>query len=372
MQSQLPSAIAAAIERCERPTLVFDLAGIDANLRAIAAAASSAGVTALFAAKSFPHPAVRALACEHLAGFDVASEAEVRDACDAGRASRADRVLSIADPTGRAISAAASWGGRLIASCETAAQVEAAPPRAEIAIRLSASFGGSDPAVGAVLDGTGHRRSRFGLDVAPAGLATQLRALARAAGPRPVGLHIHHGPIAASSPERFLATARAALAAAAAADLEPRFVNLGGAWHAIPDLAAALAAIRASLPPPLEILFEPGRRIAAGAGFATSRVAVARDLDDRALRVLELSRICHLRWSQPHLIAPPARTGHGRNTLFVGPTCYEDDAIGEWTIEPARYPTGAQVVFGNITGYALAWNTGFGGVPPADVAMVGV
>jgi diaminopimelate decarboxylase len=360
------TALSAVLERCARPSLVFDLARIDANLAAIAEAAAHAGVAPLFAAKSFPDPAVRRLAAARLAGFDAASVAEVAEIAEI-----TDRgVLSIADPSGRAIAAAAGWRGRLVVSCDTVAEVDAAPPHAEIAIRLSASLTGTDPAVGAVLDGSGHRRSRFGLDVDPAGLAAQLRALAAAAGPRRIGLHLHHGAIAATSADRFVATARAALAAAATAGLEPRFVNLGGAWQAIPDLAAALAAIRAALPLPLELLIEPGRRVAAGAGFAVSRVAVARELDDRALRVLELSRICHLRWSQPQLIAPPPRTGHGRPALFAGPTCYEDDAIGEWIVEPARYPAGAQVVFGNITGYAVAWNTGFGGVRPADVVMV--
>ena len=44
--------------------------------------------------------------------------------------------------------------------------------------------------------------------------------------------------------------------------------------------------------------------------------------------------------------------------------------IGEYTVEPARFPAGAQAILGNITGYALAWNTGFGGVAPADVVMI--
>src|SRR5215831_17836246 len=303
MRPDLPDAIAAAVECCERPSLVFDLAAIDANLAAIAAAARAAGVTALFAAKSFPHPAVRALAAAHLAGFDVASPAEVAEVCDAG----AGRVLSVADPTGRAIAAAAGWRGRVIASCETVAQVDAAPPGAEIAIRVSASLTGRDPAVGAVLDGSGHRRSRFGVDVDPARRAAAIRELARAAAPRPVGLHVHHGAVAATTDERFAATALAAVAAARDAGVVPRFVNLGGAWHAIADLASALGRLRAALPAPLELIIEPGRRVADGAGFACGRVAAARALDDRELRVLDLSRSCHLRWSQPELVAPPPR-----------------------------------------------------------------
>lgn len=79
VRAELPAALATAIERQERPSLVFDLARIDANLAAIASATRGAGITALFAAKSFPHPAVHALAATHLAGFDVGSPGEIAD-----------------------------------------------------------------------------------------------------------------------------------------------------------------------------------------------------------------------------------------------------------------------------------------------------
>lgn len=374
MRPDLPPAIAAALARCDRPSLVFDLAQIDANLAAIARAARGAEVTALFAAKSFPHPAVRALAAAHLAGFDAASPAEVAEVCDAydagARPGGGTAVLSVADPSGRAVAAAARWRGRLIASCETAAQVAAAPPGAEIAIRISASIAGRDPAIGAVQDGTGHRRSRFGLDVDPERLRAAIRELARTAGARPVGLHVHHGAVAATSDERFVATARDACAAAADAGVTPRFINLGGAWHAIADLASALTRIRAALPRPVELIIEPGRRVAEAAGFACGRIAAARALDDRELRILDLSRSCHLRWSQPELVAPPPRTGAGRRVLFVGPTCYEDDVLGEWTTEPDGFRAGGRAVLRHITGYAVAWNTGFAGIAPAGVVMV--
>ncbi|HEU4734248.1 MAG TPA: hypothetical protein VFT22_40430 [Kofleriaceae bacterium] len=366
MRPDLPAAIATAIDRCTRPSLVFDLARVQASLAAVAQAARAAGVTALFAAKSFPHPAVRALAGTQLAGFDVASPDEV---AAVAALARREQVLSIADPTGRAAAAAAGWRGRLIVGCETAAQVDAAPANAEIAIRLSASLTGADPAIGAVQDGSGHRRSRFGIDIDPARMRAAIGELARAAGPRPVGLHVHHGPVAAASAERFVATARAALAAGRAAGVEPRFVNLGGAWGAISDLPGALRALRDALPA-IEIVIEPGRRIAHGAGFACGRVTVTRELDDRRLCVVDLSRTCHLRWNQPELVASPPRTGAGRPTLFAGPTCYEEDTLGEWTVDPAQFLAGARVVVRNVTGYAVAWNTGFGGISPADIVMV--
>ena len=360
MRSDLPVAIAAAIERCSRPSLVFDLSRIEANLRAIADAARPLGITVLFAAKSFPHPAVRELASRWFDGFDAASAGELADLPDV-------RVISVVDPSGPLSGIGdAARSSRLIVGCETVEQVRAAPPRAEIAIRLSASLTARDPAVGAVQHATGHRRSRFGLDVDPARRRAAIAELVGAATGRPIGLHVHHGPVAATSGERYVATALAALAAAADAGFTPRFLDVGGAWHAVADIPAALAELRAAVPD-LELIVEPGRAIATGAGFACGRVVVARELDDRAMRVVDLSRICHLRWSQVELVASAPEPESP--LLFVGPTCFEEDVLGEWPVDPSRFAAGARVVLRNVTGYAVAWNTGFGGVPPADVVL---
>nr|HEX4314897.1 hypothetical protein [Kofleriaceae bacterium] len=347
--------LADALATVATPALVFDLARVEANIRAVAAAARAHGITALFAAKSFPSPRVWQLAAAHLDGFDVASAGE------AAALPRA-RVASIADPTAAALDADAE---SLIVSCETPGHASRAPARAAIAARLSSSITGRDPALGAIADGSGHRRSRFGVET-----AGELAAIARAAGTRRFGLHVHHGPLAATSAQRFVDTARAALALADAAAVSPTFLDLGGALHALADLPAAFAALRAALPPPLELIVEPGRLYAAGAGFAVATVVAARELaagDARPLRVLDLSRACHLRWSQPQLVAPAPAPGTGRAIAWVGPTCYEDDLVGEFVADPARFPVGARVVLANITGYALAWNHAFAGVPAATV-----
>jgi diaminopimelate decarboxylase len=359
MRSDLPVAIAAAIESCSQPSLVFDLSRIEANFRAIADAARPLSITVLFAAKSFPHPAVRELAARWFDGFDAASAGELAELPDA-------RVISVVDPSGRAGIGDAARSSRLIVGCETVEQVRAAPPRAEIAIRLSASLTARDPAVGAVQHASGHRRSRFGLDVDPERRRAAIAELVHAAAGRPIGLHVHHGPVAATSGERYVATALAALGAAADAGFTPRFLDVGGAWHAVADIPAALAELRAAVPG-LELVVEPGRAIANGAGFACGRVVVARELDDRAIRVVDLSRICHLRWSQVELVASAPEPE--APLLFVGPTCFEEDVLGEWPIDPARFAAGARVVLRNVTGYAVAWNTGFGGIPPANVVI---
>jgi diaminopimelate decarboxylase len=352
VRSDLPQAIAAAIDRTRGPALLFDYSTIDANVRRVADAARAHGIRALFAAKAFPHPAVRALAAERLDGFDVASTSELREVPPSA-------IVSIADPSGEALAAAGGRAGRVIASCETVGQVRAAPPRAEIALRVSASLAGRDPAIGAVLEGSGRRRSRFGVDHREA--LAELRA---AAGDRRVGLHVHHGPIAATAAARFADTARTALELA---DFEPAFVNLGGAWHVIADLPAAFAELRAALPASIELLVEPGRLYSESAGFAYGRITAARSLQDRELLVANLSRICHLRWSHVDLVAPAPRPGHGHDVLVVGPTCFEEDVLGEWTVEPAHLSS--RIVLRGVTGYALAWNSGFAGVPPADVVL---
>ncbi len=359
MRTDLPVTVAAAIERCTGPSLVFDLARIATNMRELAGAARAHGITPLFAAKSFPHPAVRELAAGTLAGFDAASVGELAELPDAD-------IVSIVDPSGRATAARCR---RLLVGCETVAQVLAAPAHAEIAIRLSASLTGRDPAVGAVLDGSGHRRSRFGLDVERGPRSAAIRALVVAAAGRPVGIHVHHGPVTATSSERFVTTARAALAVAHEAGLAPSFLDLGGAWHGIADLTAAFADLRAAVPRELELVIEPGRAFTSGAGFAAGRVVISRELDDRGLRVLDLSRICHLRWSQVELVAQAPHPGEGRPVLFAGPTCFEEDVLGEWTVDPARFPVGAPVVLRHVSGYAVAWNTGFAGVPAAAVIV---
>jgi len=345
-------AVREACERAQRATLVFDLGAIERNLVRVADAARAARITPLFALKSFPHPRVRELAARHVAGFDVASVGELREA-------PAAQIVSIVDPTGGAI-AHAPVGPRVIVGCETIDQLRAAPPHAEIAIRISASITGRDPAIGALAAGSGHRRSRFGLD--DRAQIGELVAAARAAG-RHVGLHVHHGPVTATSAERFIATARAAIALA---EIEPAFIDLGGAWHGIADLHAAFADIRAALGS-LEILVEPGRLYAQDAGFATGRIASARDVGDRLLVVTELSRICHLRWSQVELVGRAPRPGEGRKVHVVGATCYEEDVIGEWIVEPAQL--GERIVLARVSGYALAWNTSFGGVPAAEVVL---
>ena len=96
-------------------------------------------------------------------------------------------------------------------------------------------------------------------------------------------------------------------------------------------------------------------------------MSFARGLDDRELRVVDLSRICHLRWSQVELVGAAPKSG--REVVLVGPTCFEDDVIGEWLVDD-DLAVGTRVIVRHVTGYAVAWNISFHGVPPAEVLVV--
>jgi diaminopimelate decarboxylase len=385
-----PPAVAAAIDAlpADEPALVYDLAAVERRVRAIGAAGRSHGVRVLFAMKSFPHDAVIDLAAAHLDGFDAGSPGEA----DRLGARAAGRLVSITDPSGRAGDVPA---GDLVITVESAAQIAVAPPRARLAIRLAASHLVPGPdAVGGVLEDTGRRTSRFGVRPGDDGSRDQLAAMVAAGRGRVVGFHVHHGGVAATSPARLLATARAALAVADELGLAITWLDLGGSQHGIGDgavgaLAAALAELRAAVPASVELAIEPGRLLALDAGYAVGHVVAGRELAERSVRVLDLSRSCHLRWQRitpalalrqhagawrPMRGVLPARTGEARRVLFTGPTCYEEDVIGEWKLgkddDGARWPDGSRLVVAGVDGYALAWNGGFGGIAPARVVAV--
>lgn len=378
-----PAAIRAAAEArrgVDEPALLIDLAAVRARMRRVAAIARAHQVEVLLAVKSLPHPAVVACALAELDGVDLAGPGEHALVGDVD----GPRV-SLADPGG------AAWrGGRPparltvdVASADDVARARAWAPHAELALRLSMSaLIPDDDAVGALASGDGHRRSRFGLepgtDVGRAALR-ELLAAARAGAPATssgLGLHAHSAGVVRTAAAPWAELVHALRALAHAHALAPTHLNLGGGWHGVFDaaddgalLADALGAARAAAGD-LPLRIEPGRALSAGCVWATGRVLAARPLADRALRVVSLSRACHLRWSPVRLVARAPAPGAGHKVHLVGPTCFEDDVVGEWQVDD-ELPVGAPVLLADVSGYAVAWNTGFAGVPAAEVVVVG-
>ena len=353
-----PAVSRAAAALPPGPALVFDLGVVRDRMDRARAAARAAGVELYYAVKAFPEPVAVELAARHLDGLDVAGPEEQA----AALAVEATNV-SVTWPGNVDVAALAALAARhrVTAVCETAAQLEAAAAVAGVtlAVRLASEAG-----------------SRFG--VAP----EALREVAAAAGDRVRALHVHGGPLA-TSPQTIAARARRACEAASAAGIALAQLDLGGSLHGFAiagatsgqaRVADAFAAARAVVPADVRLLFEPGRLWTEGAGFAVGSVLAARRADDREVRVLELSRLCHLRWSTPRLVAPPPRARADRVAVtLLGATCCEDDVIGDALVPPEHLPAldvGARVVLAGVSGYAAAWNRAFAGVPAARIVTV--
>jgi diaminopimelate decarboxylase len=365
---ELPPAIRAVADEATGPVLAFELGAIEATMTAVARAARAHAVRVLFAAKAFPHPDVIALAAARLDGLDLAGPEERAAAAACGATPRS---ISITDP---GLDAAALPAGPVTVTCESAAQVaavRAARPDAAIALRVSISaIAPGDPAVGALQAGDGHRRSRFGVEPGAEHEWAELRAMAAAARGARIGLFVHSAGVVPTSAARWSAIASALVAVAARADFAPAFVDLGGGWHGVADqLDAALAAVRAAVPAGVEVVIEPGRLFSRGAGYGLGRVLAVRALVDRELRVVSLSRLAHLRWSAIERVGRAPAPGTGRKVTFAGATCFEDDVLGDWVIDDAP-AIGEEVAWSGISGYSVAWNRGFAGVPAARVMVV--
>ncbi len=340
------------------PALIYDLGVVRTRMVRAHAAAHAAGVELLYAVKAFPLPDAVALAVEHLDGLDVAGPEE-----QAAALALPSTTVSVTWPgeVDRAALAALAARHRVTVVCETRDQVAAATTVAGVAVAVRLAEGAD---------------SRFGVG------ADELRALAAAGDGRVRALHVHGGPLATST-ATLAQRARRAYAAAADAGIALEQLDLGGSLqgfaleHATSGgatLADALRAARAEVPAAVRLLFEPGRLWTEGAGFASGRVLAAREVGGRPARVLELSRLCHLRWSTPRLVAPPPRPGESRATVvLLGATCCEDDVIGDARVPPEHVgalAVGARVIVAGVSGYAVGWNRAFAGVPAARVVTV--
>lgn len=369
MSRHAPAHVAAAAAAGTGPQLLYDRWAIAARLDAIAAIARRHGVVAVAAAKALPTDEVAALAAARLDGLDLAGPDEDRLAGGA-------RALSLTYPGGvdaARLAALVGAGRRVIVTGESAAQLVAAAavPGVELAARVSTSALG-EAAPGGLRTVDGHV-SRFGLD------RSELAALPAAVRDRVRGLHAHGGPLA-TSPSTLARRAAGLIELGAEAGLALERVDLGGGLHGFTldaptagqfTLDAAVAAARAAVPSTIELWLEPGRLVCEGAGYAAATVLAARTVESLAVRVLELSRLCHLRWSTPRLCAPPPPAGAGQRVALVGATCCEDDVIADARV-PSLAPLepGQRAVLAEVSGYAATWNRGFAGVSAATVTLV--
>lgn len=314
----------------------FDLGEIEGNMKALMALGDER-VKFIFPVKSFPHKEVLQIAGRYMNGFDVSNSAEL-DLVKPYLKSQ-DVVWSSSPHT---------WTPDIGHVVMDGAHLQAAWPKdAQRAVRVHVS--------------TAQFHSRFGTPVDDIRQADLVREGVTA-------LHYHHGEIPVNLPALTQGLER--IAELIGDQSQITRINLGGGFSGLShDDIEALVALARRLFSRQGIVFEPGRWLCRSAGLLLGSVT---ETSPRA--VTSISRDCHLRWHrEPFTLAIHAmhlgETRKFAKVEFVGASCNEGDRLGEVSAKEIALAQGDLLVVDNVTGYSLAWNHSFNGVPAADVVF---
>ena len=362
MTPALRRSLALQREQYAGPVLLYDLAAVRARIERLHALEERHRCRFLFAGKAFGHPQVWSFLAHHGVGLDLSNEGELAQLSE-NFAGWNRCLVSVTGPNPGLLS---RWmkkvDGTLIVNVDSSLQYRGIQSELGEHVKLGARI-----ALGCAARG---KATRFG--IAP----TDEALSELSADPRFCGLHCHIGNEDNGS-DTYLEIASSLLRVRERFGLRVRYLNLGGGLHLLQDsgIPLLLERLRAFVPMEIELFFEPGSFWFGGAGYAMTEVLdVRRDPD---LVVLDISRECHLRWSTPRLLVPPANGASRRRILFVGPTCYEADVIGSFQVPEAANGTfpvrrGDRLIFSCVSSYSASWNTGFNGIAPAQVVFHGI
>jgi 2-[(L-alanin-3-ylcarbamoyl)methyl]-2-hydroxybutanedioate decarboxylase len=305
-------------------TYTYDTAVLRAQAASVRAALPP-GATLLYAMKANGHPAVVAALAEVCDGLEVASGGELRLAVTAG----ARRIVFGGPGKTDAELAAARAAGALInaESVHELHRIAALGGETQVCVRVNRSGGGL---VGShAMTGT---PTPFGLD------ETQLPAALAVPGVTVIGFHLH------AVSNNMDGTAHAAFVrdaldwsarAAAAHGIDLRVVNVGGGFGVDyrSDASIDLRPLRSvAVPPGLDLIFEPGRILAADAGTYAAEVLDLKTTHGRTFAVLR-GGTHHFRlpaawgYSHPFTVRPVSAWPHAYPRPAVHDVAV--DAVGE-------------------------------------------
>ena len=334
---------------------VYDLAALRARAAAVRASLP-ASATLLYAVKANGHPAVvrtLAAACD---GLEVASGGELRLA----RAAGARRIVFGGPGKTDAELAAARAAGVLInaESVHELRRIAALGGEPEVVLRVNrpgAGLPGSHAMTGTP--------TPFGLD--PADLAAALAV----PGVRIVGFHLHAGSnnLDGAAHAAFVVSSLDwARHTAAAYGIPLRVVNVGGGFGVdyLGGGAMDLTALRTvAVPRGVELIFEPGRYLAADAGWYVAEVLDLKTTHGRTFAVLR-GGTHHFRlpaawgYSHPFTVVPVSSWPHpyprpevaGVAVDAVGELCTPRDVLARGR-HVSRLRAGDLLVFGRAGAY---------------------
>ena len=287
--AELPAAVTAALAGAARPVCAYVYSRAALRGRAAAVrAALPAGWTLLYAVKANGHPGVVRTLAQECDGLEVASGGELALA----RAAGARRVVFGGPAKTDAELRAAVDAGALV-NVESPHELRrlawaAAGRPISVGVRVNRAAAG--PSGSHTMTGT---PTPFGVD------ETQLPALlldARRLGVDVAGFHLHavSNNMSGAAHAAFVADAVAwSVATAAAHGVDLRYVNAGGGLGvdhrttATIDLAELRAGLaRIAVPPGVDVVLEPGRLLAADAGWYAAEVLDLKHTHGRWFAVL--------------------------------------------------------------------------------------
>jgi ornithine decarboxylase len=323
------------------PCLVFDLARLEANFRALRRALPLAHI--YYAVKANPAPPVLERLAALGSSFDAASFEEIRSCLAAGAA---PATISYGNTIKKAtaIRAAHEAGVSLFAfdSAEELAKLAANAPGARVYCRILVENEGADWPLS----------RKFGAELS---LARDLMLRAGDLGLDPCGLSFHVGSQQTRTAAYEAAIGRVAMLFTdlTEAGVNLRMVNLGGGFpvrsrESVPDIddfaAAIMRAMTAHFGNALpETLVEPGRCLVADAGVIASEVVLVsrRSKDDPVRWVyLDIGRFGGLAETENEAVRYNITTPHDGGpdgpVAIAGPTCDGADILYQRT--PYRLP----------------------------------
>jgi diaminopimelate decarboxylase len=365
------------------PALVYDLACVSERVTCLKSLEDLYNCKFLFAVKAFTDVRVLSFFAALGLGFDVSNTGELKAVREAYEMVPAvwPPVLSatgplLADlikPSGFIPEVAEQDVGNLMLNFDSLDQfqrfTEVNTGPALFGIRIGMDLARELPR------SKGNLLTRFGIDVLD---HESIRRIASHSHFR--GLHCHIGG-ETNDQESFLEVAAALMKLVEEESLNISYLNLGGGFKDLSSdqVKELIGEIRRVVPDNITLLLEPGGYWFEGAGFAVCKVlAVKRMRRENAARVVvDLSKDCHLRWSEPRLMMLDLEhDGPKEDICFYGSTCYEADLIGCFRVPThsdgrSLFAPGAMVLFGDVRGYAASWNMTFNGVSKAKVLLYG-
>jgi len=269
-----PDQVLAAIRDLPRPRCahVYDLGVLRARAGRLRSALPR--TTLLYAVKANSHPSVVRTLAGVLDGVDVASSGELALA----RASDARRIV-VSGPakTDTLLTEAAAAGATI--NVESLHELRRVPPGTAVTIRVNrpgAGLPGSHAMTGVP--------TQFGVDpTALPGLLDEARA--RDLDVHGFHLHAVSNNLDAAAHAAFI---RSALAWSAAQPVDLRVVNVGGGLGVdyAGDTEFDLSALDVTPPPGVELILEPGRYLAADAGWYATEVIDLKQTQGRWFAVV--------------------------------------------------------------------------------------